>query len=155
MPDMPKPSELHRRLQRLAGDWEGNETIAPSAWGPGGAAIGRYSARMAADGFWLLQDYTEEKDGRLVFQGHGVFGYDTQQGTYVRYWFDSMGFPPSEPARGQWQGDTLELAITSPHGRGRYVYRFEGDGLFHFHIDNSFDGGASWARLVEGTYRRR
>jgi hypothetical protein len=35
------------------------------------------------------------------------------------------------------------------------VFRFEGDDRYHFKIESSFDGGASWVLLMEGTYRRQ
>ena len=40
---MPAPSQAHRKLaEALAGRWEGDEVLAPSPWGPGGPAKGRY-----------------------------------------------------------------------------------------------------------------
>lgn len=103
----------------------------------------------------MVQDYAEEKAGRTVFRGHGVFGWDAKLKTYTWYWCDSMGQPPGEASRGHWQGDTLTFESTQPQGRGRYTFRFEGDDSYHFKIENSFDGGATWVMLMEGTYRRR
>ena len=59
---MPQPTEEHEKLHILAGDWEGDEEIAPSPWGPGGPAKGRSNIRVAVDGFFLVQDYVEVKD---------------------------------------------------------------------------------------------
>src|SRR3954469_8319331 len=33
--EMPRPTAEHRKLQLLLGDWEGEERMAPSPWGPG------------------------------------------------------------------------------------------------------------------------
>ena len=41
------------------------------------------------------------------------------------------------------------------HGKGRYTYRFEGDHTYHFKLENSFDGGKSYAQLMEGTYHKK
>src|SRR5262245_49839251 len=99
--DMPKPTEEHRRLHVLVGQWEGEETLSPSPWGPGGKAIGRSTMRTEMDGFFVIQDYVEEKDGKTVFRGHGIYGYDTQAKEYCWYWIDSMGFMPAAPSRGR------------------------------------------------------
>jgi hypothetical protein len=152
---MPQPREEHRRLHVLAGEWVGDEKLFPSPWGPGGAAVGRSSCRLGLDGFFVIQDYEEEKDGRVCFRGHGVFGYDAQAAEYCWYWVDSMGFVPSGPSRGRWEGDTLTFRSESPQGVSRYVFRFEGERAYHLRIENSFDGGKTFAPLMEGAYRRK
>ncbi len=153
--DMPKPTEDHRRLHVLAGEWIGDEKLSPSPWGPGGAAIGRSNCRVDLDGFWVVQDYVEEKDGRTTYRGHGVFGFDVQTKEYCWYWIDSMGFVPAGPSRGKWEGDTLTLISQSPRGQGRYTYRFENERTYHFRIENSFDGGKTFQTFMEGTYRKQ
>src|SRR5215831_3482400 len=100
MHEMPKPTDEHLRLQKLVGEWEGTETLSPSPWGPGGKATGRSSIRSDLDGFFVIQDYVEEKDGRVVFRGHGVFGWDAGDKKYIWYWVDSMGSVPAAPSRG-------------------------------------------------------
>jgi Protein of unknown function (DUF1579) len=154
--EMPQPTEEHRRLHVLAGDWVGDEKLSPSPWGPGGAAVGRYKGRVDLEGFFVVQDYVEEKDGRTVFRGHGVFGYDAAAKEYCWYWVDSMGMVPAAPSRGRWEGDTLFFTSKSPQGgEGRYTYRFESDRSYHFQIENSFDGGRTFSLLMEGTYRKQ
>jgi hypothetical protein len=152
---MPQPTEQHKKLHLLAGEWEGEETLSPSPWGPGGAAFGRYSGRVAMDGFYVVQDYVEEKDGRTVFRGHGVFGWDAERAAYAWYWFDSMGQVPPQPSFGRWEGDALIFESTSPQGRGRYSFRFASPDQYSFKLENSFDGGATYATLMEGNYRRK
>lgn len=45
---MPKPTEHHAKLEMLAGQWQGTETMYPSQWDPeGGTAIGRNDIRLA------------------------------------------------------------------------------------------------------------
>src|SRR5262245_58446522 len=116
--EMPKPSAAHQRLHVLVGEWSGEETLSPSPWGPGGTATGRSTCRLDLDGFFVVQDYVEEKDGQVSYRGHGVFGYDAQSGEYAWYWVDSMGFVPAAPSRGSWEGDTLTFTSSSPHGQG-------------------------------------
>jgi hypothetical protein len=153
--DMPRPTAAHERLHVLVGEWFGHETLSPSPWGPGGEALGRSTCRLAMDGFFVVQDYEEEKDGKVVFRGHGVYGYDAQADQYAWYWVDSMGSVPAAPSRGSWEGDVLTFRSKGPHGEGRYTFRFEGDRTYHFRIDNSFDGGKTFQMLMEGTYRKR
>jgi hypothetical protein len=84
-----------------------------------------------------------------------VFGWDAADKKYTWYWVDSMGGAPAAPSRGTWEGDTLTFESSSPHGRGRYTYRFEGDRTYHFRLENSFGGGKSFSLLMEGTYQRK
>lgn len=153
--EMPKPTDEHRRLHVLVGEWSGEETLSPSPWGPGGSAIGRATFRLGLDGFFVIQDYEEEKDGRISFRGHGLFGYDAQANEFCWYWVDSMGFVPPGPSRGQWEGDTLTFRVKSPAGEGRYVYRFENPRTYHFLIENSFDGGKTFTRLMSASYHKK
>ena len=151
---MPQPTDEHKKLYILAGEWEGDENIAPSPWGPGGPAKGFSSIHVAVDGFFVVQDYVEVKDGRTVFRGHGIYGWDAAQQTYTWYWCDSMGQVPPQPSRGRWQGDTLVFQSSSPQAQGRYTYRFEGEAIYHFKLENSFDGGDTWLTFMDGTYKK-
>jgi hypothetical protein len=153
MAEMPKPTEAHRKLMRLAGRWEGAETLAPSPFGPGGPATGRTAFHPAVDGLFLLGDYEEEKGGRVVFRGHSVFGVETGSEEIVWYWFDSMGRPPDEPSRGRFEGDRLVLHATFDQGEGRYAYELIGDDRYRFTAEGSPPGG-DFKPFVTGEYRR-
>jgi len=154
MPEMPVVSEEHVRLHVFEGEWIGEETMSPSPWGPGGPAVGKYSGKIACDGFFIAQDYQQEKDGAVSYRGHGVFGYDAAQARVAWYWVDSMGSVPAQPAWGTWNGTTLELRSESPHGHGRYTYVFDGRDRYEFKLENSFDGGQTWHTFMTGKYRR-
>ena len=81
--EMPKASDGHRKLEKIAGRWEGEETMYPSPWDPkGGKAIGRINSRVALNGFALINDYEQERDGAITFTGHGVFTYDPKADVY-------------------------------------------------------------------------
>jgi hypothetical protein len=156
--DMPKPNEQHKKLHRFAGNWTGEEKLNPSPWGPGGAAKGRFSGRVDIDGFFVIQDYVQERDGKTTYRGHGVFSWDDQHKNAVWYWFDSMGMVPPSPSRGEWKGDTLvfehEPAGPNRERRGRYTYRFSGENAYEFKIENSQDGGKTWVTFMEASYKR-
>lgn len=155
MSNMPKPGPGHEKLHVLAGEWEGAEKMLPSPYGPGGSATGHMTARVDIDGFFVISDYTQQKDGAPGFRGHGVYGYDPQSDEYTWYWVDSMGMPASV-SRGRWVGDTLTFESSHPGGGGgRYIYRFEGNDKHHFRIENTFDGGQTWNPFMEATYVRK
>jgi hypothetical protein len=151
---MPEPSSEHVRLARLAGNWVGQETMPPSPFDPnGGRAIGRMSARMALDGFYLIADYEQERNGHVNFRGHGVYGWDARGKCYTMHWFDSTGIEHDAPGLGAWDGDTLTLVHETRHtGSSRYVYRVS-DESYEMRLEHAPDG-KSWALILEGHYRR-
>ena len=151
---MPKPTDTHRKLEKLAGSWHGEEQIFPSPWDPvGGTAIGRLTNRPALDGFEVIQDYEQERDGKNDFRGHGVFTWDENQQCYLLYWFDSMGLPPSI-FRGTFADNVLTLTNKESQGYTRAVWSFADDSHYHYRMEVSPDG-EHWQTFVEGNYVRK
>jgi len=152
--EMPTVSDQMKRLtDLLAGRWQGDEKLYPSQWDPaGGAARGSWNVQVAADGFALVVDYQEERDGKIVYRGHGVHGWDGRQGTFLAYWFDNMGGFPERGTRATLDGDRYTYSEAGPSGHTRFTYRFEGGELL-FTIERS-DDGATWAPMHEGRYQR-
>ena len=129
---MPTAGEAHKRLEKLIGEWNGEEVMEPSQWDPkGGTAIGRITNRAALDGFNVIQDYQQERDGQVTFRGHGVFGWDMATQDYVLHWFDSMGMSPNE-FRGRFEGDVLTMTSRSAMGHSRTVTDLGQDGTYSF-----------------------
>ena len=92
MMEMPKPTEAHIKLERLAGTWSGEETMMPSPWDPrGGKATAKVTNRVGLTGFVVIGDYEQYRDGVCTFQGHSVWTYDAGQSCYLLYWWDSIG----------------------------------------------------------------
>ena len=149
-----EPLEQHLRLHAFAGDWTGEEQLAPSRWAEGGPATARVSARAELGGFYVEQHYTEEVQGKVSIQVRAVFGWDEEKQQVLVYWFDSYGFAPQQPGTGQWDGDTLLLTRVSSRGMTRHHYRFENAGCYTMRLESSFDGGATWQPVMEGRYRR-
>jgi len=138
----------------LAGTWLGEEHMPPSPFDPqGSTAVGRMSARMALDGFYLIADYEQERGGQVNFRGHGVYGWDARGQCYTMHWFDSIGIEHDAPGLGTWDGDTLMLVHETRHtGSSRYVYTV-GDGIYALRLEHSPDG-KQWLTILEGRYRR-
>ncbi|MFQ5718590.1 MAG: DUF1579 family protein [Acidobacteriota bacterium] len=150
---MPRPGAAHARLEKLVGTWRGEEKMSPSPWMPeGGTAIGEVTNRIAMDGFNVVQDYTQTRDGTVSFRGHGVFGWDDTRKEYTLHWFDSMGMPPNV-FRGSFDGDTLTLSSHDPRVHSRTVFDFGAPGSYRFKMEMSQDGNA-WHAMMEATYSR-
>jgi hypothetical protein len=81
--DMPKVGPSHQKLYVLAGEWQGTETMMPSPMGPGGTATGTMKARVDIDGFYVISDYAQQRDGAVTYRGHGVYGFDTTTNEYT------------------------------------------------------------------------
>jgi len=153
--EIPKPTPQHEKLRALVGSWKGDEKMQPSPWDPkGGPSKGFTEARLDLDRMWLIADYRQERDGKVTYRGHGVFGWDPKQSVYTMYWFDSIGTDPGGPARGTWEANTLRFEMATPMGRSRYEYVFQGDGRYTFAIAMSQDG-KSWRSWLESTWVRK
>ncbi len=149
--EMPKVTDHHRRLERLAGRWRGNETMHPSPWDPnGGTAIGRNESRMALGGFALITDYVQERDGKVTFEGHGVMTYDAENERYALHWFDSIG-SPEELFTGGFDGDVLTLSHGGPGMHARLTYDLTREDVLGSRMEMSQDGN-EWATLFECDY---
>jgi hypothetical protein len=156
MPGMPQVTGEHTKLAALAGSWRGNETLFPSPWdSKGGVAEGRMESHIGLDGFFLITQYEEVRDGQIAYRGHGVYGWDADRRKYTMYWFDSMGgHAPSGPALGTWEGNTLVFDMRSSHGHSRYTYTIGGPASYTFCIQTSQDGDA-WTTFMEGHYTKQ
>jgi hypothetical protein len=152
--EMQKPTPGHLMLEKLAGFWEGEETMHPSQWDPnGGVAIGRNKHELSLDGFALISDYEQERDGAITFTGHGVYTYDPEEERYSLHWFDCMGSPP-ELFVGGFEGDALTLAHGGPGMHARMTYDLSTPGAMKSKMEMSSDG-EDWKVLFEATYQRR
>jgi hypothetical protein len=150
---MPRPTDGHRKLAKLAGTWKGPETMHPSQWDPhGGTAIGTTVSRMSLNGFVLISEYEQERDGVVTFTGHGVMSYDPNEDLFALHWFDCMGTPP-EVFRGRFEGDVLTLAHGGPGMHARMTYDLTEQTSMRTRMEMSEDG-AHWNTLFESRYER-
>jgi uncharacterized protein YodC (DUF2158 family) len=153
MMEMPKPTPGHARLQSLAGNWKGEERMHPSQWDPkGGTAVGRMQNQFSLNGFALISDYEQERDGSVTFTGHGIFTFDPADGSYALHWFDCMGSPP-EVFRGRFEGDVLTLAHGGPGMNARMTYDLTDPSKLTSRMEMSQDG-VHWMTLFDGWYKK-
>ena len=149
----PSPLPEHQKLAVFAGEWKGDEVVYPSRWVSGGPATSRVVARMALNGFYLIQDSSQMRDGKESFASHGVFTYDREDRTYKLFWHDSLGYYPPSPASGGWTGKVLTLVRGSLRGNARHVYELVDDNTYNMRIQFSPDA-EGWADVLTGVYRR-
>ncbi|MET4391085.1 hypothetical protein ABIB73_006872 [Bradyrhizobium sp. F1.4.3] len=147
------PLPEHARLAAFAGEWNGEEVVFPSRWTAGGPATSRTVARMDLNGFYLIQDSVQMRDGKEIFATHGIFTYDRDDRTYKLFWYDSLGYTPPSPASGGWVGKTLTLVRGSLRGNARHVYEIIDDDAYSLKIQFSPDA-EGWADVLTGVYRR-
>ena len=152
--EMPQLSAGHAKLEILAGHWEGEETMHPSQWDPkGGTAVGRTKGRIALNGFALISDYEQERDGVITFSGHGVYTFEPKSELFTLHWFDCMGTPP-EVFEGSFDGDVLTLAHGGPGMHARLTHDLTDPQQLVSAMEMSQDGVA-WNRLFDGRYKRK
>jgi hypothetical protein len=153
--EMPKPGDAHKKLSALVGEWAGDETLHPSPWDPtGGAAAARVTNRWIVDGFAVLQEYEQSRNGQVTFRGQGVFWYDPRRDEYVMHWWDSMGGTAGE-YRGRFDGNRLTLGAPMPQGgHSRTSWLLTGPDAHDFVMEVSPDGQV-WQPAMQGRYQRR
>ncbi|MCP3439969.1 DUF1579 family protein [Bradyrhizobium sp. CCGUVB14] len=147
------PLTEHMRLSAFAGEWNGEEVVFPSRWTEGGSATSHVVARMDLNGFYLIQDAVQMRDGKQSFATHGIFTWDRDDRTYKLFWYDSLGYTPPAPASGGWAGKTLTLVRGSLRGNARHVYEIIDDNSYSLKIQFSPDA-EGWADVLTGVYRR-
>ena len=147
------PLPEHARLAAFAGEWNGEEVVFPSRWTEGGTATSHVVAHMDLNGFYLIQDSVQTRDGKQSFATHGIFTFDREDRTYKLFWYDSLGYTPPSPASGGWVGKTLTLVRGSLRGNARHVYEIIDDNSYSLKIQFSPDA-EGWADVLIGVYRR-
>jgi hypothetical protein len=150
--EMPKPSTAHKKLERIVGTWIGDEKMLPSPWDPkGGPAIGRVYNRIAIDGFAVVQDYEQERNGVVTFRGHGVFTWNEPEKCYILYWFDSGGYPPNL-FKGTFDKNVLTVTSSNAGGHTRAVFDFNAPNSYKYTMEVSQDA-KQWQTFVDATYK--
>jgi hypothetical protein len=137
------------RLSFLVGELTGPEQVHATPWAAAGAGVGTVSGRLALDGKALVQEQTQERDGAVAFRAVNVFMTEPANGAVLLYSFDSAGFPPDPPARGNWQGADLVLERTTGRGASRTTYTPDADGYRWSKAFRAPDA-SGWSPVVEG-----
>ena len=150
--EMPRPTDAHQKLERLVGDWTGEETMHASPWSPAGKFTGRVRNARALDGFAVVQDYQQVQNGQVAFRGHGIFRFDAPSGTYQLTWFDSFGVAASL-FTGTFEDDVLRMQMGMAQGHMRVRWDLAKAGAIDYLMEVSGDG-KQWQPMLEGIYKR-
>ena len=149
----PTPLPEHQKLGVFAGEWAGEEMVFPSRWVAGGPATSHVVARMDLNGFYLIQDTRQRRDGKESFATHALFTYDRDDRLYKLFWHDSLGYFALAPASGGWKDKTLTLVRGSLRGNARHIYEVVDDNTYNMKVQFSPDA-EGWSDVLTGTYRR-
>jgi hypothetical protein len=104
------------------------------------------------NGFALISDYEQERDGVITNSGHGVLSFDPKDELYTLHWFDSMGSPP-ETFTGRFDDDILKLAHGGPGMHARLTRDLSEPQHMRMKMEMSRDG-ATWSTLFDARYKR-
>lgn len=90
VPEMPKPQEEHKLLEKFVGEWESTSQPLEAAGGEEGKECkGRGKGRMLG-GFFMQADITGETPDGQKMEAVQVLGYDSAKKKYVGTWADSV-----------------------------------------------------------------
>jgi hypothetical protein len=147
--EQPKPTEEHKKLERLVGKWTGVEKLAGSPHTTETKATGTFDFKMDLGGLFAIADYVEKSGSKMLMAGHGVIGWDAKKKKYTLHWFDTFGSPPGAPGTGEWRGDMLKF---HQEGSGDTIFELADGGLI-FRIEMDVDGKGA-KPIIVGHYRR-
>ncbi len=151
---MPRPSPEQQALSIMAGDWLGKEQVQPSPFDiAGGTAIGHVHNCLGLDGFIIVHDYVQERNGKVSLCAHAIVQWDTLAKQAVMYWFDSFGMPPTT-FRGMLKDNILTLITPQGTGFSRITYDFSKPGSYTYRMEVSIDG-TEWYPFTSGDYTRQ
>ena len=141
-------------FEKDLGTWDVELEIHPGPGAPVVTTKGTSTNRLVA-GRWLVTDHTTESG----FEGHGVYGWDSGQASYVGVWVDSGG---AGIARGVGTWDESSRTMTF-----RFEVEHEGRTVRYREVTESLDDGTRRYRnlmatpdggefeAITATYRRR
>lgn len=89
MQEYTTPTENHKVLEQMAGNWKTDVKFWMDPKGPVQEAQGTSEGKMIMNGRFLEQTYKGEMMGQS-FEGRGLYGYDNLRKEYTTLWFDSM-----------------------------------------------------------------
>ena len=86
----PKPTAHHLAMKDMAGTWTAVASMYMEPGKPPMVSRGTEVNTLVAGGLWLKSELKAPMMGQL-FEGHGLFGYDTQVNAHVGSWVDCSG----------------------------------------------------------------
>lgn len=141
------------KLSLFIGQWAGTGEVFANPWGPAGTCESLWQFGFDNSGLNLIHDYHETRSNGFNFNGHGVFNIDPENKEVVWFWFDNVGFPPLNPARGNWDTDKLILTKKTPRGIGRSTFVFKHK-HFDYVIEAKLNGEENFLPVMRGEFNK-
>jgi hypothetical protein len=104
------------------------------------------------NGFALVADYEQTREGAVTFAGHGVYTYDPSTDRYTLHWLDSIG-SPMEVFTGGFDSDGFTMSHGGPGMHARLRWDFDSPEQMRWSMQMSGDG-KQWNTLFDAVYRR-
>jgi Protein of unknown function (DUF1579) len=141
-------------FQKDLGTWDVELAVTPFPGADVNRTTGTATNRLVA-GRWLVSDQTMDSG----FAGHGVYGWDPEQGTYVGVWVDAASAAIAQ-GTGTWDETARSMTYdfeVEVHGetvRYREVTRALDDGTHEYRNLRPMPDGTEH-EVIRATYRRR
>lgn len=149
----PDPHLNAFKLSLFTGQWSGGGEIFANAWSAAATCEGLWQFGFDKSGHNLIHDYCETRSDGTQFEGHGIFNLDRETKDILWFWFDSYGFPPLTPARGNWDGERLELIKATPRGIGRSTFIFSHN-CFDYLVEAQLNDEDKFTSVMRGHFKK-
>ncbi len=153
------PSEGHKILEQLVGNWEYKLKYWSSPDTPPEESTGTNDVKWILGGRFLEMDVNGRSMGQ-PFEGMGIMGYDNAKKEYVNTWIDSMGTGMMN-ATGSYDAETKTLTETGSYtdpmaGQQTFkgVTKFINEDNVSYEMYISGPGGKE-TRVMEINYTRK
>jgi hypothetical protein len=150
----PDPHPNAFKLSLFTGTWSGSGEIFANAWSPAASCEGQWHFGFDKSGHNLIHHYTEMRSNGQEFEGHGIFNLDSESKEILWFWFDSYGFPPLNPARGEWDGERLQLSKLTARGKGRTTFIFSHNS-FTYIVEAQLHTEDHFSPVMRGEFRKQ
>lgn len=141
------------KLSLFIGSWSGAGEVFANPWGPAGSCESIWQFGFDKSGYNLIHDYHETRSIGFHFDAHGIFNIAPDTKEVLWFWFDSFGYPPMSPARGNWDTDKLILIKNTPRGVGRSTFVFDHK-RFTYLIENKLNGEDKFSAVMRGDFEK-
>jgi hypothetical protein len=110
-------SDEFEKLITFVGEWKTDRIVYPEERAPIEIKGGKVAFEWTMDKTWLLYETLDSG----VLQGHGLFTWDNEKGSYNFFWFDNIITRPSEYA-GNWLDSQTLLLNGKMHIREKETF---------------------------------
>lgn len=158
MPEMPKPQQEHKFLEKFVGEWDSEMKIVTGPDQPAMEKKGTQTAKMLG-GFWVVSEGKGEMMGQPM-ETLMQLGYDAKLKKYVGTWSDSCN-DFMWKYEGTAEGEKLTLDtegpnMTDPTKMAHYRDTFEFKSPNHYTLSSSMQGDdGGWTTFMLADFKKK